>query len=336
MTAAMRVALAAGPLVRGRPRLPPSVENGLFGPIDWNLTILVALSFLVHFGVIGASFSDWADPVVPTDITAGGLIDLVRSLPPVDVEAGPDRDAPPTTSHTTQPSNPAPESTAARRSTGSGATPKGPASEARLRDLAAQAEAMHFELVGVAHSGTALGAVLSQDTRPPVDLDGAAASEVGASTARTGDLHIATGGGPVHPGARRDLSDVVGTHGRSDGTAGTEVRFTGPRADALLDPIRETVPVSHADTVIAALRPAFRRCYNQGLDGDPGMGGRVVLVANIGPNGEVSRTDVEAVAGLSEKVVQCLAHRVDGAQFESPGPNGSKLRIPITLLQQAR
>src|SRR5579862_1246987 len=72
----------APPPIQPRPRLPLSVKSGLASQIDWNLTIIAAFSFLLHFGLVGAMYSDWMDPIVNDDITAG-LLDMVqRTLPP--------------------------------------------------------------------------------------------------------------------------------------------------------------------------------------------------------------------------------------------------------------
>src|SRR5262252_10634229 len=66
----------APPPVQPRPQLPLAVKGGLASQIDWNLTIIAAFSFLLHFGLIGAMYSDWMDPVVNEDIN-GGLLDML-------------------------------------------------------------------------------------------------------------------------------------------------------------------------------------------------------------------------------------------------------------------
>src|ERR1700728_5444766 len=71
----------APPPVQPRPQLPLSVKGGLGSQIDWNLTIIAAFTFLLHFGLVGAMYSDWMDPVVNDDLTAG-LLDMVsRTVP---------------------------------------------------------------------------------------------------------------------------------------------------------------------------------------------------------------------------------------------------------------
>ncbi|MGH7268924.1 MAG: AgmX/PglI C-terminal domain-containing protein, partial [Polyangiaceae bacterium] len=59
----------APPPVQPRPQLPLSVKGGLAAQIDWSLTIIAAFSFLLHFGLVGAMYSDWMDQVVNDDIT---------------------------------------------------------------------------------------------------------------------------------------------------------------------------------------------------------------------------------------------------------------------------
>ena len=111
----------APPPPQPRPQLPLAVKGGLASQIDWNLTIIAAFSFLLHFGVIGAMYSDWMDPVVDDDVTAGGLIDMMKNIPPAPVET-------PTEVAT---------GTATASATATAAAPSGP----RRRQEAAQARA---------------------------------------------------------------------------------------------------------------------------------------------------------------------------------------------------
>jgi len=80
----------APPPVQPRPQLPLSVKGGLAAQIDWSLTIIAAFSFLLHFGLVGAMYSDWMDPVINDDITAG-LLDMVqKTMPAPTVETPPE------------------------------------------------------------------------------------------------------------------------------------------------------------------------------------------------------------------------------------------------------
>src|SRR5260370_20330293 len=71
----------APPPVQPGPQLPLSVKGGVASQIDWSLTIIAAFSFLLHFGLVGAMYSDWMDPVVSDEFNVGGLIDMVKNIP---------------------------------------------------------------------------------------------------------------------------------------------------------------------------------------------------------------------------------------------------------------
>src|ERR1700722_1850665 len=102
----------APPPVQPRPQLPLSVKGGLGSQIDWNLTIIAAFSFLLHFGLVGAMYSDWMDPVVNDDLTAG-LLDMVQKTVPPPVETADDTASPSSTSTAPAPT-PAPKAAPAK------------------------------------------------------------------------------------------------------------------------------------------------------------------------------------------------------------------------------
>src|SRR5579863_9085583 len=93
----------APPPVQPRPQLPLSVKGGLGSQIDWNLTIIAAFSFLLHFGLVGAMYSDWMDPVVSDDLSAS-LLEMVQKMVPPPVETS----EVPTSSATSTDTAPAP------------------------------------------------------------------------------------------------------------------------------------------------------------------------------------------------------------------------------------
>jgi WD40 repeat protein len=112
------------------------------------------------------------------------------------------------------------------------------------------------------------------------------------------------------------------------------VRSVGPIGNALVGAITAlgNLP-ANAERVVAALRPGFRACYNQGLQFDPTMTGKVVVSAKVSPNGEVDSADTIQNTGLSNGVVQCILRKVRNAQFDAPGP-ASTLQFPITFARR--
>ncbi|HWZ91851.1 MAG TPA: energy transducer TonB, partial [Polyangiaceae bacterium] len=71
----------APPPIQPKPQLPVAVLRGT-SSIDWNTTIIAALSFLFHFLLLGSIYSDWLDPVVDDEVSVAGVIDSLKSLPP--------------------------------------------------------------------------------------------------------------------------------------------------------------------------------------------------------------------------------------------------------------
>lgn len=331
----------APPPVQPRPQLPLAVKGGIASQIDWSLTIIAAFSFLLHFGIVGAMYSDWMDPVVGDEFNVAGLVDMMKNIPPPPVTETPEVDpnAAATATATAQASTPKAggggggggKAGAHGRSAGAGV------SDAKAAALSAQAEAMQMQMLAALGGGSAVQGALNRSDIPPVDLGNAAASGAGVAHG-TGDLKIGGGGGAVQGGGKGPgLAGIGGgTKGEGPGGAGQERKVEGPKGDAQLGGTTASVPVSDADRVIAGLRGRFRNCYQQGLNTNPSMSGKVLISAKVAPNGEVSSADVVQNTGLSAEVAQCISKVVKRAQFSPPGGGGSTLQIPVTFVQQGK
>jgi hypothetical protein len=278
-------------------------------------------------------YSDWMDPVLNDDLTAGGIIDMMKSIPAVPVETPPEVSTAVATATATATAAAATPS-GAQKATGGG---KSNVSDRQAAALAAQAEAIQMQMLAAFGGGSAVQGALNRGDIPPVDLSGAAASGAGVSASTGNGLNLGSGGGMVRPGgAGGGLAGIGATKGEGSGSAGKETTVKGPTGDAQVGATTATVAVANADRVVAGLRPGFRACYNQGLNSDPGMSGKVMISAKIAPNGEVSSADGAQNTGLSATVVQCLLRKVRNAQFDAPGPNGSTIQIPVTFVQQGK
>jgi outer membrane biosynthesis protein TonB len=323
----------APPPPQPRPQLPLAVKGGLASQIDWNLTIIASFSFLLHFGVIGALYSDWMDPVVNDEAVAGGIIDMIKNIPtpPVEVPEAAATGTAPTDS------KPSPATTAAVPTKGGGGAKAGPMSASQAAALSAQADQIQMQMLAAFGGGSAVAGALTRGDIPPVDLGSAAASGAGVSASTGTGLNFGVSGQTVRPGgASGGLGSIGTTSADAKGSAGPETRVQGPTGNAEIGATTASIAVANAASVVAKLRPGFRACYNAGLNVDPSMSGKVVLSVKISPNGEVSGVDPSGNSGLSENVVQCLIRKARNAQFDSPGPNGSVLQIPVTFVQQAK
>jgi len=319
----------APPPVQPRPQLPLAVKGGLANQIDWNLTIIAAFSFMLHFGMIGAMYSDWMDPIVNDDVNVQGLIDLASKVPPAPIEEKPVDTA--KSDDKKSDDKPAPAAKPAGP-----AGPKAPkTSDAAAAKLAQAAEALQVGILAAFNGSSAVQGALSRSDIPPVDLSGAAASGAAVSSAG-GDLHLGSGGGIVQPGRSGGLGSIAGGTGTGAGnSAGTLTAVQGPRGDASIGATSASVPVSNLESVVAKLRPKFKNCYQtQGLNIDPGMSGSVTMVVKIAPNGEVNSVDPGGNTGLSDPVVRCITRVLKNAQFDAPGSSGSTVQIPVKFVKQ--
>jgi hypothetical protein len=319
----------APPIAPPRPQLPLSVKDGLTSRIDWNLTIIAAFSFVVHFGVIGGMYSDWLDPVVGTPLELHGLVDIDHQIPfTPPVERATTYAAP-----ASSPQTPAPDSAHATHAPAHARTPANSGvSPNDARALAAEADAMRLDVIAGFGGHTAVDNVLKASELPAADLKSAAESSGGVRAAS--DLELARSGGVVHPGGRRDLASIAVTHGGDHGSAGVGPTNAAPSYNVEMGTPVASAHVNDAERVVAGLKPKFRACYNKGIASDSSMAGSVTIVAKIGPNGEVTSADPSGGAGLSPEVQSCLARVVRNAPFEAVGGSGATLQIPVKFVQQ--
>lgn len=331
----------APPPVQPRPQLPLAVKGGLASQIDWSLTIVAAFSFLLHFGIVGAMYSDWMDPVVGDDLNISGLVDMMKNIPPPPVQEAPVEATTATATATATAKEPSAKPSGGGAGGAKGGSPgrsSGAVSDAKAAALAQQANDMQMAALAAINGGSSVQGALNRSDIPPVDLSGAAASNSGVARG-SGELKVGGGGSPVQGGGKGGgLAGIGGgTKGSGEGGgAGTETKVAGPTGVAQVGGSTATVPISDADRVIAGLRGRFRNCYQQGLNSDPSMSGKVVISARVGPNGEVQSADVASNSGLSPTVASCIAGVVKRATFSAPGGGGSTLNIPVTFVQQGK
>lgn len=91
--------------------------------------------------------------------------------------------------------------------------------------------------------------------------------------------------------------------------------------------------VPNAATVIGALRPEFRRCYQRGLEADSNAQGQVHLSIAVGPDGSVTHIEAEA-RGVSEDVKSCLIVAAKKAQFDAPESGEAVISVPVSFVKQ--
>lgn len=312
-----------------RPALRPLLD------IDWDTTLIAAMSFALHFGAVGALWSDWMDEVISDE---GAIARTVEALGPLPIPPATETpaDAAEHAATTTVPTTTAPKPNG-RTSAGDGAgsgrgSGAGRLADARADAISAELRRLGLEVTGVLNgSGPATDGVLRGGDAPMRLLEGLASSDAGA--ARGSALAFGSSGGPVRPGHRPGLDGIgnkdalapvgIGSAAAPRGPSGGRTTVGQPIGDPACN-------VSDAASVVAALRGRLRACYVRGLsDEDPTMRGSVRLTARIGPAGEVLSVRPSGGSGLSSAVVACAASRVASSTFAPPSCGGATLVIPV-------
>jgi hypothetical protein len=322
----------APPPVQPKPQLPVAVLRGA-SSIDWNTTIIAALSFLCHFMALGAIYSDWLDPVIDDEVSVAGLIDSLKNLPPPPpVEEKPAEKADETAKPEKAEATPA---KAAAPAPG----PKGPTAPMSAKETAAlsnELDKIDMAVLAFAGTGPATAGVLKSGEVPTGSLDQAAASAA-AVGAGGGDLNLKGGGGAIRPGAAGGGLAGIGSTGRGSGTEGSGgvAKVEGPKGNASVGGAAVSGGnVSNAARVVAGMRAGFRNCYQRGLAENPDAAGSIRLTIRVGAGGEVAGVTPAPSGSLPASVISCVVARAQAAQFDPPEGGSAVIAVPVTFVKQ--
>lgn len=197
----------------------------------------------------------------------------------------------------------------------------------RATSLLALENAQMFAEFGIRQSGASqnaeAGAIPSSARGSSLsELDSLEMTSVGA---------LDTGAGPAggKAGASSGGLAGIGVTGAGDGSASSKPVGT-PSGNVSVGGAQVSGgSVANAARMVAGMRAGFRRCYQRGLQLDPSMAGRVVLVIGVGPDGSVASAKPGGVSGNLGSVVSCVVARARAAQFDPPEGGGATISIPI-------
>lgn len=300
--------------------------------VDWSSTICAAISFLFHFMLLGAVYSDWLDPVIDDEASAAGLIDSLRNLPPPPaIEDKLAKDEPPERAY----KDPLPSSKERSKvPPGKSARPSGGPSAIRAHDSAlsdqlAQIDAAILGFLTASHPATRN--VLKQSPVAWGALDEAAVSHAGVASGS--EPRLPSGGGAIRAGAAIDFRSS-GTTSRGSEGSGHAVAVRGPSSVTTLPLITTGGVVSNAASVVAGMRAGFRACYQRGLAENPDASGSIKLTIRVGPGGEVLGVNASASGNLPAGVIGCVQARARAAQFDAPDGGFAVIAVPVTFVRQ--
>lgn len=324
----------APPPIQPKPQLPVAVLRGA-SSIDWNTTIIAALSFLFHFMLLGAVYSDWLDPVIDDEVSVAGLIDSLKNLPPPPPVEEKPAEKPDETAKPEKAAEPVKAAAAAAAAPG----PKGPSAPMSAKETAAlsnELDKIDMAVLAFAGTGPATAGVLKNGEVPTGSLDSAAASAA-AVGAGGGDLNLRGGGGAIRPGAAGGGLAGIGSTGRGAGTegSGTGAAVKGPSGNASVGGAAVSGGnVSNAARVVAGMRAGFRNCYQRGLAENPDAAGSIRLTIRVGPGGEVAGVSPSPSGNLPASVISCVVARAQAAQFDAPEGGSAVIAVPVTFVKQ--
>jgi hypothetical protein len=94
--------------------------------------------------------------------------------------------------------------------------------------------------------------------------------------------------------------------------------------------------MSNAEVVIRSqIQPGATRCYQKGLETDPGQGGKLVIGIKIAPTGEVDSVTTFINTRLAPMVVACIESVARRATFDPVGETGRTISVPFNFLKAA-
>ncbi|MFO0567484.1 MAG: AgmX/PglI C-terminal domain-containing protein [Polyangiaceae bacterium] len=295
---------------------------------DFAGVLILALSFLAHFTLVGALYSDWADPVLDEMVTVSGVL---SELP---LPAAPAESAAPSDDRSEVATTPKADTprTPERSHDGPGQPARAQRSDAALSQRLDVLELATLGALGA--RGAATEGVLKRGEVPTSALDAAAARESGVSS---GGLGFAPArGAPILPGQSSDLAALASRGSAVDlHDAGKARPTAGPRADAAVAPPNVSgSAVDGAAGVVARLRPGFRACYKRALSDVPDAAGSLRLTLQVGPGGEVDGVGVSPSGKLPPALVSCVVARARSASFEPPSLGRAVVVVPVTFVLQ--
>lgn len=92
---------------------------------------------------------------------------------------------------------------------------------------------------------------------------------------------------------------------------------------------------ANPDRVVAALRPALRRCFSRWLDARSDAEGSVRFALELGCGGEVAAISAEN-KGVDEATLECLFSVVAPARFAPPAGGHASVLVPVVFKNAVR
>lgn len=83
--------------------------------------------------------------------------------------------------------------------------------------------------------------------------------------------------------------------------------------------------------VVVKERPNLRACYERGLEKNPTLAGRVVLVLEVAQNGMAAHVFEARRSGLGDDEVRCFARVLKAAHFHDGAGRAVRIEVPLAF-----
>lgn len=321
------------PPLQPKPVLPTAVLRGE-ASVDWTSTLCAAVSFLLHFMILCAVYSDWADPVIDDDLRTAGLVDSLKNLPPppaIEEKVIPD-DAPSPVREDVPKARETPSQASRAKDGQHGNVAPSPTQTDNAR-LVSELAQIDTSIIGVlSKPGPATAGVLQRNDVGWSSLDVAAASPAGVGNGA--EPKLTSAGAPIRGGNFKDFREF-GTKTRGTEDQGRVAVVSGPRAVTTIAPLSTSGgALSNAARVVAGMRAGFRACYQRGLAENPDAAGGIKLTIRVGPGGEVLSVAASPSGNIPAMVLNCVQARARAAQFDPPEGGAAVVSVPVTFIKQ--
>jgi serine/threonine-protein kinase len=91
--------------------------------------------------------------------------------------------------------------------------------------------------------------------------------------------------------------------------------------------------VSGAESVVTAIGPKLRACYQRALEGNESLEGSMVIELKVAPDGRVYRGRIKEGRMASPGVQKCVLDELRAAQFAPPSSGSAELQVPVHFVR---
>jgi hypothetical protein len=320
----------APPPKLSRPQLPCSIRNSPIKNLDWALVMVLAASFLAHFGfVIYLRHLDWPRKPDIEEIPDRFVKLIVprRREEPKRADVGKDQNKE--------------EAKKAERKHDSSTErklskpPKDPETEARAAQerraqLTKEVAGMGvLKILGARGEGGAVADLIGKgDVSGDADQVFAAVGGVGVGSSGSRGLG---GKGAAAAGSLRGGGSLRAS---GPGTVGSGERGGERAARAIVKDSTPTDVDGALDTsvIVKEIRSrlgAVKACYEAGLKRNPNIGGRIELRFEVSAIGKVTSAQIENDTMHDDEVAACIKSRVSSWRFPAPSGGSAQFSYPF-------